>query len=153
MNVNFTNNRFLDKFDRCISGRGMKFSKKRMEIARRFLGSERHFTVEQLYEEMKSGGFDVGYSTVYRTLKLLSECGLATVHHFSENETRYEPAGSGGHHDHLVCRRCGRIIEFTHSGIERFQEEIAREQDFQVTDHELQIYGICSRCRGEEKDR
>ena len=152
MNVNFINND-LDEFDRCILSRGMNFSRKRMEVARRFLGSKRHYTVEQLYAEMKSSGFDIGYSTVYRTLRLLSECGLATAHHFNDNEMRYEPAGRGRHHDHLVCRECGRIIEFTHGGIERFQEEVASEHDFRVTDHELQIYGICSRCRGKDKGR
>lgn len=147
MNVIFNNKGMLEDFNRCVAGKGLRFSRKRAEVIRHFIASNRHYTVEQLYDEIKRKNPEIGYSTVYRALKLLAECGIATVHRFNENETRYEPAGKNRRHDHLVCEECGRIIEFSHEGIEQLQRRIAREHDFQVTRHELQIHGLCSECR------
>ncbi|MDD3642294.1 MAG: transcriptional repressor [Candidatus Krumholzibacteria bacterium] len=150
MNVNFNNKRVLDDLSNCLAGKGLRFSRKRMEVIEHFIGSTRHYTVEQLYDEIRKTNPGIGYSTVYRALKLLAECGMAKVHHFNENETRYEPAGKNRDHDHLVCEECGRIIEFTSEGIEHLQRRIALENDFSARRHEFQIYGLCSKCRGKE---
>ena len=137
----------------CQAQRGLKYSRKREAITAYFLEADRHFTVEQLYREMRNTHPHIGYSTVYRTLKLLADCGIAAVHHFEEDEARFEPAHREPDHDHLVCVHCGRIIEFTHQGIDRFQEEVAQKHDFAVQSRELQLYGICKECKKRKKER
>lgn len=137
----------LDEILKCRAKRGLKFSKKRAAIIEYFINEDRHFTIEQLHNEIKKIYPNIGYSTVYRTLKLLFDCGLATVHHFDEDETRFEPTHKEQHHDHLICIKCGRIIEFTHKEIEKFQKDVARKHDFLVSNRELQIYGLCKKCQ------
>lgn len=135
----------------CQLQRGLKYSKKREAVAAYFLDADRHFTVEQLYREVKKVKPKIGYSTVYRTLKLLADCGIAAVHHFEKDEARFEPTHKEQHHDHLVCEQCGRIVEFTHPGIEQFQQEVAKRHQFVVRNHELQIYGVCKECQRKKK--
>ena len=140
-------------FRQCQVQRGLKYSSKREAIATYFLNADRHFTVEQLYREIRLTYPRIGYSTVYRTLKLLADCGIAAVHHFEEDEARFEPIHREQHHDHLVCERCGRLIEFTHEGVEQFQKDIAEKYGFAVRSRELQLYGICKKCRKKRKER
>jgi Fur family ferric uptake transcriptional regulator len=142
-----SNSAALDRFYRCRTKQGLKFSSKRIAIIEYFINADRHFTVEQLYNEIKKIHPKIGYSTVYRTLKLLTKCGMANVHHFGETDAKFEVVHKKQHHDHLVCQTCGRIIEFTHTGIEEFQKEVARKHNFLVHNHELQIYGVCDRCQ------
>lgn len=137
----------LDEVLKCRAKKGLKFSKKRAAIIEYFINVDRHYTVEQLYNEIKRTDSNISYSTVYRTLRLLVDCGMAAVHHFDEDETRFEPTHKEQHHDHLVCIKCGRIIEFTHDGIEKFQKDVARKHNFMVSNHELQIYGLCKKCQ------
>ena len=137
----------LKKFYRCISQRRLKSSKRRTAIIEYFINADRHFTVEQLYNEIKKMNPKIGYSTVYRTLKLLVDCGMANIHHFGEEYTKFELTHKEQHHDHLVCNKCARIIEFTHMGIEEFQKSVAKKHNFIVSSHELQIFGLCDKCR------
>lgn len=137
----------LKKFYQCQEKKGLKFSTKRASIIEYFFNADRHFTVEQLYNEMKKINPKIGYSTVYRTLKLLADCGMASVHHFGEDDAKFEVVHKAQHHDHLVCEKCGRIIEFTHEGIEEFQKDVAKQHDFLVRNRELQIYGFCDKCQ------
>ena len=153
MKVNFKNKSSLTEFNKCISKKGLKYSKKREIIVDYFIRSKRHFTVEQLYDEIKKNHPGISYTTIYRTLKLLVECGIASMHHFGEDETRFEPRSQKQHHDHLICKRCGRIIEFTHKGIERFQQEVTKKYGFQPKSHTLQIYGLCRSCNKTKKGR
>ena len=90
----------------------------------------------------------VGYATVYRTLKLLKECGLADERHFDDGQARYEPTEEEEqHHDHIICERCGKIVEFDSEEIEKLQERIARFLGFVVSRHRMELYGICAECR------
>jgi len=88
----------------------------------------------------------IGYATVYRTLKLLAECGLAEQRHFGDGQTRYEQSDSREHHDHLICTECGAILEFEDPGIERLQLKVAKEHNFTIQRHRLEIYGQCAKC-------
>jgi Fur family ferric uptake transcriptional regulator len=133
--------------------KGLKTSKKRSAVVEYFFTQDRHFTVEQLYNELKNLSPQIGYTTVYRTLKLLVECGLASEHHFGEEDTRYEPIHRTKDHDHLVCQHCGKIIEFTHEGIEQCLHDIARKHNFTIHRRELQIFGICEQCQKSRKRR
>jgi len=137
----------LDEVLKCRAKRGLKFSKKRAAIIEYFININRHYTVEQLYNEIKRTDSNISYSTVYRTLRLLVDCGMANIHHFGKKNAKFEVVHKEQHHDHLVCEKCGKIIEFTHEGIEKFQNDVAKKYDFVIRSHEHQIFGICKRCQ------
>ncbi len=143
----------LERLLKCQAKKGLKFSKKRAAIIEHFIKADRHYTVEQLYNEIKQIVPNIGYSTIYRTLKLLVDCGMARTHHFGETDARFELVHKEQHHDHLVCEKCGRIIEFTHDSIEKFQNAVAKEHNFLVKSHELQIFGVCKRCQQRKRQR
>ena len=88
----------------------------------------------------------IGYTTVYRTLKLLTRLGLAEERKFADGETRYEPIARGGHHDHLICLGCGKIIEFEDDAIETLQNRIADRYRFKIFHHRMELYGRCGEC-------
>lgn len=136
-----------------ISKQGLKFSKRRATVIEYFINADRHFTVEQLYLELKKQYPGLGYSTVYRTLKLLVDSGVATIHHFGEEDARFELVHQEEHHDHFVCRQCGRIVEFHHKGIESLQLDVAQTYGFTVDDHELQLFGLCQHCTTKRKKK
>ncbi len=130
---------------------GLKSSDKRSFIVDYFIKTDRHYTVEELYDEIRKLKPEIGYSTVYRALKLLVDCGLATECTFDKSALRYEPTHQSQHHDHLICRVCGRIIEFENPKIEKLQNEVARKYGFHVSAHRLQLYGECRQCRKRKK--
>ncbi len=134
-----------------LSGQGLKSTSQRDAILQVFVGAGRHVSAEELYGEVKKSHPRIGYATVYRTLKLLADAGLAEERRFEDGFTRYEYRATEGHHDHLICTRCGTIIEFENSRIEELQNDVARKKGFQVQSHKLEIYGLCSNCR--EKKR
>ena len=100
-----------------------------------------------MYGEVRQVNPRVGYATVYRTLKLLKECGLAEERHFADGQARFENVEAEHHHDHLICERCGQIVEFVQPRIEKLQEEVARRHGYLATTHKMEIYGICKECR------
>ncbi len=113
-----------------------------------FLGADRHISVEELTKEVKKVNPRVGYATVYRTLRLLKECGIAVERHFNDGEARYETAGGEKRrHDHFICERCSRIVEFSSAEIEALDERIAKKLGAVITRHRLELYGICRECR------
>lgn len=135
-------------FRRALKEKGLKSTAQRDDIARVFFSSHRHLSIDELYREVRRVSPRVGYATVYRTMKLLRECGLADEQHFADGQTRYENAESDAeHHDHILCDRCGRIVEFSDEGLERLQEEIAARLGFVLARHRLELYGICRECR------
>ena len=127
-----------------LSKSGLKMTGQRRIVTEVFFdGVEEnaHPTVEELYLRVRALDARVGHATVYRTLKLLVECGLASPTRFGDNETRYEPEAPGEHHDHFVCSECGVIMEFENERIEALQEDIARNIGFQLTDHKMVLFG------------
>lgn len=131
---------------------GLKSTAQRDDIARVFFASNTHISVEELYREVKRVNPRIGYATVYRTMKLLTECGLALERHFRDGEARYE-SSEGQHHDHLICEGCGKIVEFEEERIEALQAEVARRLGFQITGHKMELYGLCPDCRKEKRKR
>jgi Fur family ferric uptake transcriptional regulator len=123
----------------------LKHTKQRELILDVFLEAKRHITSEDLYQAVREEHPNIGYTTVYRTMKLLVEAGLATERHFDDGITRYEIEQE--HHDHLVCLKCGSIEEFECELIEDTQLEIAARHDFQVLRHRHELYGHCRDCR------
>jgi len=125
----------------------LKSTTQRDTIVRAFLETQRHVSVEELYTEVRKRNPRIGYATVYRTMKLLTECGVAAERHFRDGEARYESAEKK-HHDHLICERCGYIVEFESDDIERLQEAAARRMGFNVLRHRHELFGLCEKAQG-----
>jgi Fur family transcriptional regulator, ferric uptake regulator len=134
-------------FKEALRERTLKSTSQRDDIARVFFGTHGHLSVEELYREVKKVNPRVGYATVYRTVRLLRECGLAAERHFHDGEARFENVEEEHHHDHLICERCGRIVEFANDAIERLQEHVAQKLGFVITRHKMELYGLCADCR------
>lgn len=131
-----------------LAGQGLKSTSQRDIILEAFVDAARHMSAEELYARIKKTHPHIGYATVYRTLKLLAEAGIAEERRFEDGFTRYEyKTSETGHHDHLICTRCGEIVEFENERIESLQGDVARKNGFQVQSHKLEIYGLCARCQ------
>jgi Fur family ferric uptake transcriptional regulator len=130
-----------------LEERGLKHSRQRDVIVETFYGMGGHVPVDGLVARVRSLDARVSVATVYRTMKLLAECGIAAPRRFDDGQTRYEPATGRSHHDHLICTGCGRIVEFENEKIEELQNRVARSHGFEVESHKLELYGRCDRCR------
>ena len=107
---------------------------------------EHHFSAEDVYRVLLESGQDIGLATVYRVLTQFEEAGLVVRHNFEEGRSVFE-LDSGAHHDHLVCVKCGKVKEFVDPVIEERQQQVAKEFGYTITDHHLNIYGICAACQ------
>jgi Fur family ferric uptake transcriptional regulator len=134
---------------RYMSERGLKSTRQRSLIVDTFFELGGHVTVEDLWSRVRQQDARVSVATVYRTMKLLSECGLAAARNFGDGQTRYEPAAGRHHHDHLICTRCGTIVEFENDRIEQLQDLVAKKHGFRVTSHKMELYGLCRDCQRE----
>jgi Fur family ferric uptake transcriptional regulator len=131
-----------------IEEKGLKHSRQRDRIAETFFAMGGHVSVEELVARVRRLDPRVSVATVYRTMKLLADCGLAIPRQFGGGQTRYEAAAGREHHDHMICTRCGEIVEFANARIESLQELVARRHGFEVESHKLELYGRCARCLG-----
>ncbi len=107
---------------------------------------KRHLSAEDVYKQLLAAEEEIGLATIYRVLTQFENAGLVTRHHFDGGQSVFE-LNRGDHHDHLVCVKCGLVVEFCDETIESRQRAIAEEHGFQIEDHSLIIYGICSKCR------
>ena len=130
-----------------LQRKGLKRTAQRALILDVFLRTEEHLSSEDLYQIVKKEDPTVGQTTVYRTLKLLSDAGLAREVRFGDNRTHYEHNYKHQHHDHMICSSCGKIIEFYSAELEALQDQMAAKHKFEVTQHLLRIIGICAECR------
>ena len=128
-----------------LEDHSLKHTKQREAILEVFLEVEGHITGEDLHQRVKDRHPGIGYTTVYRTMKLLCDAGLASERHFDDGVTRYEVEHE--HHDHLVCVRCGKIVEFECSMIESAQDDIVKRYGFRLLRHRHELYGHCPGCR------
>jgi Fur family ferric uptake transcriptional regulator len=132
---------------RYMADHGLKNTRQRALIIDTFFETGGHLSVEDVWSKVRSHDAKVSVATVYRTMKLLSECGLAHTRNFGDGQTRYEAAAGREHHDHLICTSCGTIVEFENDRIEALQEAVARKHGFRVTSHKMELYGLCAKCR------
>jgi Fur family ferric uptake transcriptional regulator len=130
-----------------IAEHGLKHSRQRDRIVDTFFSMGGHVSVEELVVRVRREDPRISVATVYRTMKLLSDCGLALPRQFLGGQTRYEAAAGRPHHDHLICTQCGEIVEFANAQIESLQARVARSHGFEVESHKLELYGRCARCR------
>jgi Fur family ferric uptake transcriptional regulator len=120
----------------------------REAIVEQFLRTRDHVSIDDLLAKVRKRQPKVGYATVYRTLKLLVDSGLAVERQFGDGQARYEVVGE--HHDHLICTKCGLILEFEDDEIERLQDKIAeRLGNFRVMRHRHELYALCPKAAGE----
>lgn len=133
---------FLDHIQKA----GLRRTAQRDLIMDTFLRTEEHLTSEDLYRLVQNEDPTVGHTTVYRTLKLLTEAGLAREVRFGDNKTYYEHHYNHEHHDHMICTECGGVIEFFSPEIEAKQDEMAGRFGFRPTHHSLRIWGVCAQC-------
>ena len=130
-----------------LKAKGLKSTPERLEVLRAIFGKERHFAVEDLVQELHRRGHAVSRATIYRTLSLLAEGGLIREAVRGNGFTHYEHVHEAEHHDHLLCTRCGAVVEFESPEIERLQDEICRRHGFTPYAHAHQINGLCRKCR------
>jgi Fur family ferric uptake transcriptional regulator len=128
-----------------LKNAGLKATLPRLKVLSLFENSkERHLSAEDIYKVMLNAGEDVGLATVYRVLTQFEQAGLLIRHHFEGGKAVFE-LNAGGHHDHIVCVKCGRVEEFYDAEIEKRQESAAANLGFNMQDHSLTIYGICTK--------
>ncbi len=138
----------MDKkiFKDYVKSQGLRQSAQRNLIADTFLSNRGHSSSEELLAEVRKKDPKIGLTTVYRTLKLLTRCGLAAERKFNRQTSYFESIPHGKHHDHLICLDCGRILEFENPTIESLQGLVAQEHHFIISHHILELYGYCRHC-------
>lgn len=137
----------LNNFLMLMDQRGLNTTKQRINIAKIFFCMAGHHSLEEIYQEVHKRHPSIGQTTVYRTIKLLCEVGLAEELHVGEGFARYEVSTAKQHHDHLVCKECGKTVEFTLPEVEKIQNELARSHGFVLLDHQHILLGVCEDCR------
>ncbi len=137
----------IDVLEEYISENNLKITKQRRIVLKVFLESKDHVSVEELYNKVLKAEPKIGLATVYRTLALLTKSGLALEMDFGDGQKRYESSYRSVHHDHMVCTECGKILEFHHPLIEKYQDEVAEQNNFKITSHKLDLFGLCENCK------
>jgi Fur family ferric uptake transcriptional regulator len=135
----------ISDYQNYIAKKGLKSTRQRDLIVREFFKKHQHLTVEELWGRVKQLDPRIGYATVYRTLKLLTESGLAQKREFGGGQARFEHI-TDHHHDHLICLDCGDIVEFENDQIEELQERVCRRHRFKLAHHKMELYGYCEKC-------
>lgn len=136
----------LKNMKQTLVEKGVRNTRKRELILETFYKAGGHLTIEELLERVRKVDSKIGYVTVYRMLKLLKERGLAHQWQFGDGHSRFEKA-TDHHHDHLICMKCGKIIEFHDERIEELQDKVAQKNHFKIERHVHEIFGFCSKCR------
>ncbi|GAB6177480.1 transcriptional repressor [Desulfobaculum senezii] len=142
----------LEVFSDYLNRKNLKMTPQRRLILDIFLEEKGHHTSEDLYTIVKKADKSIGQATVYRTLKLLSESGLAKEVNFGDGVTRYERKYGHSHHDHIICQECGKALAVVDERIEELQEKLAEAHGFILTGHEMYLYGICADCRSKKAE-
>ena len=136
----------LADFKQTIKGLGLKYTPPREKVFKAILNTKGHFEIEQLVHKIQAKNINVSRATVYRTLDILKELGYVREVIKYKNKTIYE-INLKEHHDHLICSKCGKIIEFHSNKIEELQDKICREYNFKPEFHRLEIFGLCEKCQ------
>jgi len=144
----------LGKYNEYLARNGLKSTIQRDLIIKEFFKTKGHVSVEELHAKLRGTHASIGLATVYRTLKILADAGLAHERRFNDGFTRYEfSSPSDRHHDHIVCLSCGLVQEFENPEIEELQRNVAEQHAFKMEDHKLEIYGFCHKCVEQGMDR
>lgn len=134
-------------FESYLKTRKLRLTPQRRLVFERAFATHEHFTAETFLKWLHAEGSDVSRATLYRTLGLLVDGGFLELLDVGTGESWYEHVLGHKHHDHLICTLCGRIEEFTEPRIEALQEEVAKSRGFDLTSHNLRLFGRCKTCR------
>ena len=134
-------------FREYLCSKGLKLTKERFAVLDEILNVRGHFEPEELYVRIRNAGSKASRASVYRTLNLLVESGIVQKVLRGDRSTIYEHTSASGHHDHLICHACGKIIEFYSGKIEALQDEICKSNNFSGVSHTLEIKGYCGQCK------
>lgn len=141
---------YYTKLHSYLKEKGLKTTKQRDQIVETFFSlDKRHVKIEELLSHARKKNPKIGYATVYRTLLLLVDAGLAHQQQFGKGKSQFELCRKQ-HHDHLICTKCGKIIEFQNNIIEELQTRIANKHDFDLSGHKMELYGLCSDCKSKK---
>lgn len=136
-----------EKFKEFLLTRGLKLTKERKEILDEILSLQKHFDPEELFIRLRAKGSKVSRASIYRTIPLLIESGLIEEVEKIDRHAHYEKVSSDKHHDHMICLKCGKIIEFYSPTLEMLQNEICEKENFRCIKHSLEIHGYCKNCQ------
>lgn len=138
----------IEELKKIVKQKGLKYTEQREIVLSILIHAEDHLSAEEVYNEIKTKHTDsnIGIATVYRALSFLEEVDLITSITFGSDGKKYE-SNAKSHHDHLICTECGKIVEFLDDEIEKRQERIAKKNKFKITNHSMQLYGICEDCQ------
>lgn len=134
------------KFAKFVTDKGLRRTGQRDDVVDVFLATEKHVTVQELYDLVRKKHRGIGYATVARTMKLLHESGLCRQVDFGEGVLRYEHLYKHEHHDHLICSKCGRFEEIYSPKLEEIQGELVKEHGYIQQSHKLDVFGLCPEC-------
>lgn len=137
----------MEAFQTYLRKRGLKMTAQRRVVVDTIFETDEHFSVENLQDVLKGERAGISKATIYRTLTLLVEAKLLDAVDFDQGHRLYERTVGHGHHDHLICLECRRIIEFVSEEIERIQDRVADAHEFRIINHTHKIYGLCGSCR------
>ena len=139
----------MELFSAYLKQNGLKMTRQREVVVESFLRTDGHLSTDELYQLVKKKDQKVGFTTVFRTLKALTHCGLARETDLSDGRTRFEHLHNRPHHHHIVCLECSRTIEFLSPELEQLQEQIVSRYQFKSVRHQLQIFGVCQDCQNQ----
>lgn len=137
------------RFQKYLKSKGLKLTRERETILDQVFSVHDHFDVEDLLYMLRKGKKKVSRASVYRTLSLLVGSGLVEKVDFGEGKAYYEHVFGHLHHDHLICKGCGKVVQFEDQVIEKRQEGICKDYGFHLDYHTLNIFGLCPKCQKE----
>jgi Fur family transcriptional regulator, ferric uptake regulator len=140
----------LERFERFLEARDLRLTDARAAIVEAALARKGHYPIEELIADLKRRGIRGSKATVYRTLPLLAEAGILEPAILVGEERSYETTWGRQHHDHLVCRVCGKVVEFEFEAFEMLQQDLARRHGFRLESHQHVLVGTCPECLARE---
>ena len=140
----------VDLFRSYIARKGLRNTPEREEIIREIFATGEHFDVDELYLRLRSKGRRVSKASIYRNLPLIMECSLIREAWHEDGHMHYEPAYGQGHHCHLRCMACGKVVEFYDEKLKTIENRLHEKYGFEIFDHRLEVFGYCSHCQREE---
>jgi Fur family transcriptional regulator, ferric uptake regulator len=143
----------LDRFERFLHGKDLRLTEARAAIVEAALARQGHYPIEDLIADLRQRGIRGSKATVYRTLPLLAEAGIVGPAIVAGEARSYETTYGRNHHDHLLCGRCGKVIEFEFEAFEILEKEVASRYGFRLDTHHHELLGTCPDCLGREGKR
>jgi Fur family ferric uptake transcriptional regulator len=137
----------IEIFERYLKTKNLSLTKERKLILDEVFSIDGHLEADEIFLRLKKDKKDVSRATVYRTLGLLVDSGLVRKVYLGEDHIHYEHTHGHTHHDHLVCIKCGKVIEFSDKKIEKLQALVCQETGFKELSHTVQIFGYCKDCK------